>query len=388
MNSGAGAVPFKHAAFVGHEEEYLATITSSGRFGANSAGWATQRCLQVLDEEFGTNSVLTTSCTHALEMAALLFGLQPGDEVILPSFTHPSTANAFVLRGAQPRFCDIRPDTLCLDESQVERLIGSRTKVIVAMHYAGIACEMDALVAISERTGAAIVEDNAHGLFGRYRDKPLGAFGRLSALSFQETKNFSCGEGGALIINDPELYERAQVIRDKGTDQASFLRGCVSDWAWRDMGSSYGLAELLAAVLLGQLEARARIQEPRRVLWDFYMQQLADWAEYSGVTLPTAPAHCEPAYHLFYLVLPDAESRASLAAHLRRRGIGTARHHEALHSSPMGRRYGAAIEDCPIAEAVAERILRLPFHSFLDEAARDMVVAAVLDWDADEKSRR
>lgn len=380
------AVPFKQAKFVGREAEYLAMLTSSGRIGANSTGWATQRCIEILDEEFGTHSILTTSCTHALEMSALLLGLEPGDEVILPSFTHPSTANAFVLRGAQPRFCDIRQDTLCLDEAQVEHLVGPRTKVIVAMHYAGVACEMDALVAITERTGAALVEDNAHGLFGRYRDKPLGSFGSLSALSFQETKNFTCGEGGALIVNDPALWERAQVIRDKGTDQARFLRGCVSGWAWQDVGSSYGLAELLAAVLLGQLEGRARIQEPRRILWDFYMHECADWAEHNGVALPTVPAHCEPAYHLFFLVLPDAESRASLSAHLRTRGIETARHHEALHSSPMGIRHGSAIENCPIAESVAGGILRLPFHSFLDEAARDMVVAAMLEWDAGETS--
>ncbi|MCI0562151.1 MAG: dTDP-4-amino-4,6-dideoxygalactose transaminase, partial [Nitrososphaera sp.] len=262
-----------------------------------------------------------TSCTHALEMAALLLDIRPGDEVIIPSFTFVSAANAFVLRGARPVFADIRPDTLNIDESQLEGLITPRTKAIVVMHYGGVGCEMDAIMEIAGRHGVAVVEDNAHGLFGKYRGRYLGTFGCLATLSFHETKNFSCGEGGALLINDAALVERAEIIREKGTDRSRFFRGQVDKYTWVDVGSSYLSSDLLAAFLYAQLEAREEIQARRRRIWHGYYEQLQEWAAANEVGLPWVPAHCEQSYHLFYLLMPSPEARQALIAHLKERGF-------------------------------------------------------------------
>lgn len=345
-------------------------------------GAFTKKCAALLEQELGSARVLlTTSCTHALEMAALLLEAGPGDEVILPSFTFVSCANAFVLRGARPVFIDVRPDTLNLDESLLEDLITARTRAIVPVHYAGIGCEMGAITEIAGRHGVKIVEDNAHGLFGKYRGRPLGAFGCLAAQSFHETKNFHCGEGGALVINDPLYIERAEILREKGTNRARFFRGQVDKYTWVDVGSSYLPSDLLAAFLYAQLEARESIQCGRQLVWERYYERLRSWAEEHGVGLPSVPAHCEQSYHMFYLVLPSHEVQSALMAHLKERGIWSVFHYQPLHRSEFGRRYGGKKGDCPVTESVSERLLRLPFYNGMTEAEQATVVSAVLQFD-------
>jgi dTDP-4-amino-4,6-dideoxygalactose transaminase len=325
-------------------------------------------------------ALLTTSCTHALEMAAMLLRIAPGDEVIVPSFTFVSTANAFVLRGARPVFADIRADTLNLDEGRLESLMTPRTRAVLAMHYAGVGCEMDAVLEIAGRRGAAVVEDNAHGLFGRYKGKYLGTFGCLAAQSFHETKNFTCGEGGALLINDPRYIERAEVIREKGTHRTRFFRGEVDKYTWVDTGSSYLPSDLLAAFLLAQLEAREQIQARRKRIWELYAERLRDWAEDRGVRLPAVPADREQPFHMFYLILPSRESRQGLIAHLKERGILAVFHYLPLHLSAMGRSFGGVPGGCPVTEDVSDRLLRLPFFNDLTEEEQTRVVHAIRDF--------
>jgi dTDP-4-amino-4,6-dideoxygalactose transaminase len=310
-------------------------------------------------------------------MAAILLDCRPGEEVILPSFTFVSTANAFVLRGARVVFADIRPDTMNLDETRLDPLITSRTKAIVPVHYAGVACEMDAICAIAARHGIAVVEDNAHGLFARYRGKFTGTFGCLATQSFHETKNVTCGEGGALLVNDPELVERALIIREKGTNRSQFFRGQVDKYSWVDVGSSYLPSDLLAAFLFAQLEARQEIQKKRRRIWESYQRDLEPWAVENGIRLPVVPAECEQAYHMFYMVLPSLEFRQSLISHLKAQGILSVFHYVPLHSSEMGRKWSARETSCPVTEDVSVRLLRLPFYNDLTEADQLRVVAAV-----------
>jgi len=318
--------------------------------------------------------LLTTSCTHALEMAALLLEIEPGDEVIVPSFTFVTTANAFVLRGAKPVFADIRPDTLNIDERQVERLITPRTKAILLVHYAGVGCEMDTLCEMAQRHSVAIVEDNAHGLFGKYKGRFLGTFGSLASLSFHETKNFTCGEGGALLINDLRYAERAEIIREKGTDRSRFFRGQVDKYTWVDLGSSYLPSDILAAFLYAQLEARDQIQSIRRRVWEYYYDHLQEWAEDEGVQLPVVPTHCQQPYHLFHLLLPSLEQRQAFLAHLRTHDVSSVFHYLPLHISEMGKRFGGKAGDCPVTEDIADRLARLPFHNSLTEADQERVV--------------
>ena len=324
--------------------------------------------------------LLTTSCTHALEMTALLLNIQPGDEVILPSFTFVSTANAFVLRGARPVFIDIRSDTLNLDERQLERLTAPRTRAIVPVHYAGVGCEMDVILEIARRHGIAVVEDNAHGLFGKFRGKYLGTFGSLAAHSFHETKNFTCGEGGALFINDARYVERAEIVREKGTNRNQFFRGQVDKYTWVDVGSSYLPSDLLAAFLYAQLEARKEIQSKRRRIWEYYFQHLGEWAQQHGIRLPSVPETCEQPYHMFYLLAPSLEFRQALMAHLKAREILSVFHYLPLHLSAMGKRFGGKPGDCPVSEAVSDRLLRLPFYNDLTEADQACVVEAIKEF--------
>src|SRR5450432_354619 len=260
-------------------------------------------------------------------MAAILLDIAPGDEVIIPDFTFVSTANAFVLRGARPVFADIRPDTLNLDERNLARHVGPKTRAIVPVHYAGVGCAMDEILAVARPRGIAVVEDNAHGLFGARRGKPLGTWGALATLSFHETKNFSCGEGGALLVNDERLVARAEIIREKGTNRKRFFRGEVDKYTWVDIGSSYLPSDLLAAYLLAQLEAREFIQSQRHRIWNSYQSQLGGWAQKNGVALPTVPPHCEQPAHLFYLLLPSEADRDALIAHLKTRGINAVFHY-------------------------------------------------------------
>lgn len=369
-------IPFNRPGLCGQELQYIAEAVSSGHLSGD--GPFTRRCHTLLEARLGApKALLTTSCTHALEMAALLLEVGPGDEVIVPSFTFVSTVNAFVLRGARPIFADIRPDTLNLDESRLEALITPRTRAIVAVHYAGVGCEMDAIGAIARRHGVPIVEDNAHGLFGSYRGRPLGTFGALATLSFHETKNISCGEGGALLVNDPALVRRAEIVREKGTNRSEFFRGQVDKYSWVDVGSSYLPSELLAAFLCAQLEAADRVQARRAALWHRYRTELADWTAAAGARLPTVPPWCDQAYHMFYMLLPSLEHRQALIAHLKARGILSVFHYLPLHVSPMGRQWGGRPGDCPVSEFVSDRLLRLPFYNDLSAADQGAVIDAV-----------
>lgn len=372
-------IPFNQPFAVGKEFEYIRQAIKNVHTCGD--GPFTKKCHAFLEQTLGVNkALLTTSCTHALEMAALLLNIQPGDEVIVPSFTFVSTVNAFVLRGAYPVFCDIRPDTLNLDENKLEKLITSRTKVIVPVHYAGVGCEMDAIMEIAGRYGVAVVEDNAHGLFGKYKGKYLGTFGCLATQSFHETKNFNCGEGGALLINDPQYVERAEIIREKGTNRSRFYRGQVDKYTWVDLGSSYLPSDMLAAYLYAQLEVHEQIQAKRRQIWEYYHEHLQDWAQEHGIRFPIVPDHCEQAYHMFYLLMPSLEKRQALIAHLKASNIISAFHYLPLHLSQMGRQLGGKEGDCPVTEDVSDRLLRLPFYNDLTEADLARVVAAICEF--------
>jgi dTDP-4-amino-4,6-dideoxygalactose transaminase len=359
--------------------EYMQEAISSGHLSGD--GPFSRKCHTLLERALSCAKVLlTTSCTHALELAALLLDIRPGDEVIIPSFTFVSTVNAFVLRGAIPVFCDIKPDTLNMDEHQLERLITPRTRAIVPVHYAGVGCEMDQIMALAEAHDIIVVEDNAHGLFGRYRDRYLGTFGTLATLSFHETKNFSCGEGGALLVNDQRYIERAEIIREKGTNRSRFFRGQVDKYTWVDVGSSYLPSDLLAAFLYTQLEQAQVIQERRQAIWEQYDLALRDWAETNKIVQPTVPSHCAQAYHMYYLLLPSLEHRQTLITHLRARGILSVFHYLPLHLSDMGRSFGGKPGDCPVTEDVSDRLLRLPFYNDFSHEDQTRVVAAIHDF--------
>ena len=372
-------VPFNKAGLAGDEFRYIASAIEQGHISGD--GGFTKKCEALLAGETGVSkALLTTSCTHALEMSALLLDIQPGDEVIVPSFTFVSTVNAFVLRGARPVFIDVRPDTLNLDENKLEQLISPRTKAIVPVHYAGVGCEMDSILQIATRYGIPVVEDNAHGLFGKYHGKYLGTFGAMSAVSFHETKNFTCGEGGALMINDPGLVERAEIIREKGTDRSRFFRGQVDKYTWVDVGSSYVPSDLLSAFLFAQLEARAIIQAKRRHVWEFYQRSLHDWAKKIGARLPVVPPHCEQAYHMFYMLLPSLDYRRGLIAHLKASGILSVFHYVPLHLSEASVRFAARQTECPVTEEISDRLVRLPFYNDLSEADQSLVVKCITEF--------
>jgi dTDP-4-amino-4,6-dideoxygalactose transaminase len=370
-------IPFNRPTIVGKELYYISQCILSGYSAGD--GSFTKKCHQLLEQALGVPKVLlTTSCTHALEMAAILLDIQPGDEVIIPAFTFVSTVNAFVLRGAKPVFIDIRPDTLNMDEAQLERLITPRTRAIVPVHYAGVGCEMEAICEIAGKHNIPIVEDNAHGLFGKYQGRYLGTFGNLATQSFHETKNFTCGEGGALIINDSRFIERAEIIREKGTNRSRFFRGQVDKYTWVDIGSSFLPSDILAAFLFAQLEAREEIQTKRRHIWENYYQNLSAWALKHDVRLPVVPAHCEQSYHMFYLLLPSLEYRQALINHLKSLGILSVFHYLPLHLSDMGRQFGGMEGDCPITENISDLLLRLPFYNDMSEADQEQVINAIL----------
>jgi dTDP-4-amino-4,6-dideoxygalactose transaminase len=372
-------IPFNRAGMSGRERTYVEAVLAGAHWSGD--GPFTKQASTWFETKVGVSrALLTTSCTHALDMAAMLLELKPGDEVIMPSFTFVSTANAVVLRGATPVFVDIRPDTLNLDERLLEAAITPKTRAIFVVHYAGVACEMDAIVAIATRHQLKVVEDNAHGLFGHYRGRPLGSFGCMSALSFHETKNVSCGEGGALLIADPTLVERAEILREKGTNRSRFFRGQVDKYTWVDEGSSYLPSELLAAVLFAQLEASETTQARRLAIWHRYAQELAGWAASHGVRLPIVPEGCDQPAHLFYLLLPTEPDRRDLISHLKAREILSVFHYLPLHRSPMGERVGRASGDLPVTETVSDQLLRLPLFAGLTDAEVDSVVEGVRAW--------
>ena len=373
------SIRFNKPTLLGNEITYIQQAIANGHISGD--GEFTRKCHAWFETELGVaKALLTTSCTHALEMAALLLDIQPGDEVIVPAFTFVSTVNAFVLRGARPVFADIRPDTLNLDESRLERLITPRTRAVVPVHYAGVGCEMDAILEIAGRAGVVVIEDNAHGLFGEYRGKKLGTFGSLATQSFHETKNLTCGEGGALLINDPQYIGRAEILREKGTDRSRFFRGQVDKYSWVDVGSSYLPSDILAAFLYAQLEHWQEIQKKRRQIWEFYADNLGDWAQRNGVRLPVVPGHCRHPYHLFYLLFPSLDNRQAFIQHLSRKGIQAVFHYLPLHLSGMGRRYGGQAGDCPVTEQISDRLVRLPFYYSLSPADLETVLDAILQF--------
>jgi dTDP-4-amino-4,6-dideoxygalactose transaminase len=373
-------IDFNKPSFVGPELGYIAQAIENRHISGD--GPFTKRCHALLESIVGVRkALLTTNCTHALEMAALLLDLQPEDEVILPSFTFVSTVNAFVLRGAKPIFSDIRPDTLNLDERLLEGLITPRTRAIIPVHYGGVGCEMDAILEIGGRYGIPVVEDNAHGLFGKYKGRNLGTFGALATQSFHETKNITCGEGGALLINDPAYIERAEIIREKGTNRARFFRGQVDKYTWVDLGSSYLPSDMIAAFLYAQLEARDEIQSARRKIWEMYAAGLSDWARDHGVATPYTPVYCEQPYHMYYLLLPSLEVRQALIAHLRRRGIQAVFHYLPLNTSDYGQRLGGQPGDCPVTEDISDRLLRLPFYNRLSSSDQEQVIDAIHEFE-------
>lgn len=373
----AEEIPFCRPYLTGREAAYIAEVCERREFSTD--GRFARRASEILTTMTRTPiALLTGSGTHALELAALLLDLEPGDEVIMPSFTFPSTANAFVLRNAVPVFVDCRSDTLDIDERLIEEAITERTRAIVVVHYGGVACEMRSINAIAARWGLAVVEDNAHGLGGQYHGRPLGSLGALAIQSFHFTKNVQCGEGGALLVDAPELVDRAREIREKGTNRHRFERGLIDRYEWVNIGSSYLLAEVLAAFLVAQLERFASIQDRRMHIWQTYHDELAEWANAHEVARPTVPAECAHPAHVFYLLLPDSDQRQRMLRHLRDHGVQATTHYEPLHLSPAGRRYGRrGPRGCPVTEQVARGLIRLPLYPDMTPGQVERVVTAV-----------
>lgn len=358
-------IDFNRPAFVGSELEYIQDAIHRGMLCGD--GIYTKKCSQWMEKEFDVSRVmLTTSCTHALEMAAFLCDIQPGDEVIMPSYTFVSTADAFVLRGAKIVFVDIRPDTMNLDEKLIEQAITPKTKVIVPVHYAGVACEMDTIMDIAHRHGLKVVEDAAQGVDACYKGKALGTIGDFGCYSFHETKNFTMGEGGALLFQKEEYLEKAEILREKGTDRSKFFRGQVDKYRWMDYGSSYLPSELNAAYLYAQLEAKDKIQKKRMEIYEYYHRNLADLAAESKVEQPYVPQECEHNAHMYYLKVKDMKVRTRLLAYLRENGICSVFHYVPLHSAPAGQKFGRFAGEDVYTTKESERLLRLPMFYNLD----------------------
>ena len=369
-------IPFNKPFIAGKELYYIAQAVALGNIAGD--GHFTQKCSELLEQRFAIPKVLMTpSCTAALEMAAMLCELGPGDEVILPSFTFVSTANAVVRLGARPVFVDVRPDTLNIDDSLIEDAITDRTKAIFVVHYAGVGCEMDRIMAVARKHGLRVVEDAAQGVNSFYNDRALGSIGDLGCYSFHETKNYICGEGGALCINDPQLIERAEIIRDKGTNRKQFFRGEVDKYTWTDIGGSYVPSEICCAFLYGQLELFDEISTRRRAIYREYRQRLKPLEAEGLLHLPQIPEDCTSNYHMFYLLLRDQQTRDELLEHLRERGIYPVFHYVPLHTSPMGVRFGYQPGQLPITEQISGRLLRLPFYHEIGEADQAEIVASI-----------
>jgi len=369
-------IPFNKPFIAGKELYYIAQAVALGNISGD--GQFTRNCSRLIEERFGIHKALMTpSCTAALEMAAMLCGLGPGDEVIMPSFTFVSTANAVVRLGAKPVFVDIRPDTLNIDDDLIEEAITPRTKAIFPVHYAGVGCEMDRIMTIAEKYGLLVVEDAAQGVNAFYDRRALGSIGHLGCFSFHETKNYICGEGGALSINSPDLVERAEIIRDKGTNRKQFFRGQVDKYTWVDIGGSYVPSELCCAFLYGQLELLDQIAERRRAIYEVYRQGLKPLEAEGLLRLPVTPVDRESNYHMFYVVLPTEETRDDLLKQLKTMEIHAVFHYVPLHSSPVGRSTGRTHGDMSVTEAVSGRLLRLPFYHEIREEEQDHVVEEI-----------
>jgi len=369
-------IPFNKPFIAGKELFYIAQAVTFGNISGD--GHFTKKCSEILEERLGVHKILLTpSGTAALEMAAMLCDLQPGDEVILPSYTFVSTASAFVRLGVKPVFVDIRADTLNIDENLIEAAITSRTKVIVPVHYGGVACAMDRILAIAEDHNLLVVEDAAQGVHSFQAGRALGSIGRLGAYSFHETKSYICGEGGALCINSPELIQRAEIIRDKGTNRQEFLRGEVDRYTWVDHGSSYVPSEIVSAFLFGQLELLDSITERRREIYQLYQQSLQPLEDAGVLRLPRIPEQCRSNYHNFYILLNDGRTRDKLIAYLRDERIAAVSHFEPLHSSPMGRTLSDREIHLPVTEELSTRLLRLPFYFTITADDQQQVVRQI-----------
>lgn len=370
-------VRFNRPALEGDELEYVRQAMQSGH--GSTGGPFSGRAAALLAEQTGAEEVLlTTSCTAALEMSALLLDLQPGDTVVVPSFTFTTDALAFVREGARISFCDIEPHTLGLDPEHLADLLDDTVRAVVPTHYAGVACDVGGIrEVLADRPDVVVVEDNSHGLYGRWNDQPLGSLGRFATLSFHETKNFTCGEGGALLLNDSRDVDRARVLYDKGTNRRAFHLGLVDRYSWMDLGSSFGLSDILAAYLTAQLELHQTIQDKRRAVYDRYTTAIRPQADQYGLRLPGVPDHCEPAYHMFYLLLPDRVTRDQVLASMRADGVEPTFHYVPLHSSKAGRRFSVRHADCPVTDDISGRLLRLPFYNDLTSAESDRVVASL-----------
>jgi dTDP-4-amino-4,6-dideoxygalactose transaminase len=377
--AGSGPIPFNRPSLEGDEIELMrAAVTQSGHTSAD--GPYSARAAELLRDEVGARDVLlTTSCTAALEMSAMMLDISPGDTVVVPSFGFVTTALAFVRQGARVLFCDIEPKTLGLDPQRLSELMDPSVRAVVPIHYAGVGCDVDDIEAVlAEWPDAALVEDNAHGLFGRRDGRPLGSFGRFASLSFHETKNFICGEGGALVVNRAEDVERAAVLYHKGTDRQAFLLGQVDKYSWQDVGSSFGLSDVLAAYLFGQLERRDAILGKRRRVFDRYQALLEPHADELGIRLPSVPPNCEQAYHMYYVLLRGKAQRDRVLGEMTAAGVHATFHYVPLHSSPGGRRFAARESECPVTDDVSGRLLRLPFFTNLDDDDAARVVDSLL----------
>lgn len=371
-------IPFNKPFVAGKELYYIAQAVTMGNLAGD--GYFTQQCSRLFEQRFGIQKVLMTpSCTAALEMAAMLCELGPGDEVILPSYTFVSTANALVRVGAKPVFVDVRADTLNLDENLIEAAITNKTKAILPVHYAGIGCEMDRIMAIANKHKLLVIEDAAQGVGADYNGRALGSIGHLGAYSFHETKNYICGEGGALCINDPQLIKRAEIIRDKGTNRSQFFRGEIDKYTWVDVGSSYVPSEIVCAFLYAQLEMMDAIAERRKNIYQQYRMLLKPLEVQGLLRLPHIPEDCASNYHMFYILLPDMETRDALMAYLKQHGILAVFHFIPLHSSPMGKKFGYADGDLPITEELSGRLLRLPFYYEMTEEEQVYVVKRITE---------
>lgn len=375
-------INFNQAYIAVNQEKYIKQALENHHISGD--GPFTKKSSQFLEEYFGVQKALiTTSCTHALEMSAILLNLKEGDEVIVPSFTFVSTPNSFILRGAKPVFIDIRPDTLNMDENLMEALITKHTKAIYVVHYAGVGCEMNKIMELAKNYNLAVVEDNAHGLFGKYKGQYLGTFGEFAAQSFHETKNISCGEGGALLINYKKYCDRAEIIREKGTNRSRFFRGQIDKYSWVDLGSSYLPSDILSAILFSHLEEAQIIQRKRKFIWEYYDQALKAWAQENAVQQPFIPDHCEQSYHMYYLLLPNLEIRQKFISHLKSREIQTVFHYVPLHSSEMGKKYGYKEGDLPLTEKISDQLVRLPMYFDLTEKDLQKIAEAIMDFKVD-----
>jgi dTDP-4-amino-4,6-dideoxygalactose transaminase len=372
-------IPFNKPFITGKEIEYIASAISGGGIAAD--GHFTRRCADFLSDRFSIHKVLMTpSCTAALELGAMLCDLKPGDEVIMPSFTFVSTANAVARAGARPVFVDIRPDTLNIDERLIEKSITEKTRAIFPVHYAGVSCDMDSIMEIARKHSLLVVEDAAQGVNATYNGRALGSIGHLGAYSFHDTKNYVCGEGGALCVNSPELAERAEILREKGTNRSKFFRGEIDKYSWVDVGSSYVPAEILCAFLQAQLEAMDEITARRRAVHQFYLENLAHLEERELITIPRTPAGCETNFHMFYVLLPDAGIRDGLMAHLKQNGISAVFHYVPLHTSNVGKKLGYSDGDLPLTEDLSARLLRLPFYPDITRDEQMRVVTSLSEF--------